>query len=46
MFDDRAIFFVPDKLKTTRPGHHLPPLELTLPPLGPTKMLNCVLRLT
>ena len=28
MFDDRAILFIPDKLKTTRPGHHLPPLEL------------------
>ena len=28
VFDDRAILFIPDKLKTTRPGHHLPPLEL------------------
>ena len=28
MFDDRAILFIPDKLKTTRPGHYLPPLEL------------------
>ena len=28
MFDDRAILLIPDKLKTTRPGHHLPPLEL------------------
>ena len=28
MFDDRAILFIPDKLKTTRSGHHLPPLEL------------------
>ena len=28
MFDDRAILFISDKLKTTRPGHHLPPLEL------------------
>ena len=25
---DRAILFISDKLKTTRPGHHLPPLEL------------------
>ena len=28
MFNDRAILFIPDKLKSTRPGHHLPPLEL------------------
>ena len=28
VFDDRAILFIPDKLKTTRSGHHLPPLEL------------------
>ena len=28
VFDDRAILFIPDKLKTTRLGHHLPPLEL------------------
>ena len=28
MFDHRAILFIPDKLKTVRPGHHLPPLEL------------------
>ena len=28
VFDDRVILFIPDKLKTTRPGHHLPPLEL------------------
>ena len=28
VFDDRAVLFIPDKLKTTRLGHHLPPLEL------------------
>ena len=28
VFDDRAILFIPDKLKTTRPRHHLPLLEL------------------
>ena len=28
VFDDRAILFIPDKLKTTRPRHHLPPLEI------------------
>ena len=28
VFDHRAILFIPDKLKTVRPGHHLPPLEL------------------
>ena len=28
LFDDSAILFISDKLKTTRPGHHLPPLEL------------------
>ena len=28
VFDDRAILSISDKLKTTRPGHHLPPLEL------------------
>ena len=25
-FNDRAILFISDKLKTRRPGHHLPPL--------------------
>ena len=28
VFDDRAILFIPDKLKTIRSGHHLPSLEL------------------
>ena len=28
MFDDRAILFISDKLKTSRPGHHLPPSQL------------------
>ena len=28
VLDDRAILFIPDKLKTASPGHHLPPLEL------------------
>ena len=27
MFGDRAILFIPNKLKTTRPGHYLPPFE-------------------
>ena len=28
VFDDRAILFIPDKLKTARPGYYLPRLEL------------------
>ena len=28
VFNDRANLFIPDKLKTPRPGHHLPPLGL------------------
>ena len=28
VFDDRAILFIPHKLKIKRPGHHLLPLEL------------------
>ena len=28
VIDDKAILLIPDKLKTTRPGHHLPPLAL------------------
>ena len=28
VFDDRAILSIPDKLKTTRSGHHLPSLGL------------------
>ena len=25
---DKVVLFVPETLKTTRPGHHLPPVEL------------------
>ena len=25
---DKVVLFVPETLKTTRPGHHLPPIEL------------------
>ena len=28
VIDDKAILLIPDKLKTTRAGHHLPPLAL------------------
>ena len=25
---NKVVFFVPENLKTTRPGHHLPPIQL------------------
>ena len=40
-FDDRAILFIPDKLKTARPGHHLPSLELKA--YRDVELLCCVL---
>ena len=28
IYRDKVVFFVSETLKTTRPGHHVPPIEL------------------